>query len=227
MTPHLENELFLLKKAIEAMPFTFPDAQKARYLDKLKEFEASPETDRKEIEEAIVEVGKASWPYRKAYEEMFKNYASEKYEQYFIDKLSEPTRKKYMEFKKRGGSISDFRRGRDFEEAFTPEENLVIEEAVFAARDGLKDYMREVIREKSGEYEEALNIYQQKKHDLENMLQSLKDMAAKSEKWAPEILDKVSGLEEGWSAVERDFDEDKLRHEIEYWQGVLGLEEIE
>ena len=63
--------------------------------------------------------------------------------------------------------------------------------------------------------------------DLENMLQSLKDMAAKSDKWAPEILDKVRGFEEGWSAVERDFDEDKLRHEIEYWQGVLGLEEIE
>ena len=227
MTHPFENELFLLKKAIDKIPFTFSDEDKLGFEAKFKEFEADENVTRDKIEEQIVEIGKAVWPYRKAYEDMVSTYAQEKLEEFFKKHLSAPTLEKFEQFIKAGGNIKDFRRGKEFEEAFTPEENMEIEKALFDVQEDIKEFMKNIVQENQAEYEESLSIYTQKQEDLLNMMQSLKGMASKSEKWASEILNKVRDLEQGWSVVERDFDEDKIKHEIEYWQGVLGMEEAE
>jgi len=220
----LKNELFLLKKTIERIPFTYPEKEKKEFEDKYHLFEANQEVKREDIDNLVIEIGKATWPHRKAYEEFVRNYAQDKLEEYFKMHLDKAVLGKYEEFVKQGGNIKDYRRTKDFEEYFTPEENMAIEKALFTAHDEVKIFLQGIINDKRSEYEESLKIFEQKQKDLANMIASLKEIAAKSEKWAPEILDKIKKFEEGWSVVERDFDEDKLKHEIEYWQGVTGLE---
>lgn len=220
----LKNELFLLKKTIDQTPFTYSENERKDFEKRYQLLEANQEAKREDIDSLIVEIGKATWPHRRAYEEFIKSYAQDKLEEYFKMHLDEAVLAKYEEFVKKGGNIKDYRRTKEFEEYFTPEENMAIEEALFTARDEVKIYIQGIINDKRSEYEENLKIYEQKQKDLSNMIESLKEIAAKSEKWAPEILDKIKKFEEGWSVVERDFDEDKLMHEIEYWQGVTGLE---
>lgn len=225
LMPHkYQNELNLLKLAIEKTPFSFSRDERARFEVRLSALEADPQTKRDEIEAAIVEVGKATWPHRKAYEDMFAAYAKEKFEDEFIKNLDKDLRAKYENFTRAGGSLHDYRRTREMEQAFTPEEYIRIEDAIFEARKFLDSYMETVISDKADEYNETVKRYGAKQRDCANMIESLKEMARTSEKWAPEIMDKVQKFEEGWSAIERDFDEDQLKHEIEYWQGVIGLE---
>lgn len=227
MAHPLQNELFLLKKSIQGIPFTFSKQEKNKLEDLLTRFEKDQNTSPQDIEKAIVQAGRQSWSYRKAYEEMFTNYAQAEFEKYFKKHLKPATLEKYIDFQKKGGNVKDFRHGKEFEQAFTAEENLEIEQAFFDARQDVNDFMKEVVQKNQVEYDESLKIYAQKQKDLENMIQSLKDLAVKSEKWAPEILDKVGRFEQGWSVVEQDFDEDKIRHEIEYWQGVIANGDME
>ena len=219
-----QNELNLLKMAIDRIPFTFPEKEKKDFENKYQELEANPEAARDDIESMIVAVGRANWPYRKAYGDMLQNYGAEKHEEFFKLHLPDDLRKKYEDYVNRGGNLHDFRRGKNFEEEFTPEENLAIEEAFFSADDEVKGFMIGVIKEHREEHDEALALYQKQQKILSNMIESLRELAGQSEKWASQIIDKVKNFEEGWSIVERDFDEDKLTHEIEYWEGVLGLE---
>ena len=219
-----ENEIFLLKRAIKSIPPTFPSSEREKMFNIVQEFEKNPEAKAEDIEAAIVRVGKESWVHRKAYEDLVASYAQDKLQEFIKKAMSNGLRKKYEDFIKAGGDIKDFRHGKEFEEAFTPEENLEIEQALFSAREELSRYMEDIIKEHRDEYEESLKIYQQKQRDLNNMIESLREFSAKSERWAPQILDKIKRFEQGWSAVERDFDEDKLKHEIEYWEGVIGLE---
>jgi len=224
MTHPRENEIFLLKRAIKSIPPIFPRDEREKMFNIVKDFENNPEAKAEDIEAAIVKVGKESWAHRKAYEDLVAGYAQDKLQEFVKKAMSNGLRKKYEEFKKAGGDIKDFRRGKEFEEAFTPEENLEIEQAFFSAREELSRYIEDIIKKHRDEYEESLKLYEQKQRDLDNMIESLREFALKSEKWAPQILDKVKRFEQGWSAVERDFDEDKLKHEIEYWEGVIGLE---
>ncbi|MDD4995205.1 MAG: hypothetical protein PHW53_01935 [Patescibacteria group bacterium] len=224
MPQKYQNELNLLRIAIEKTPFSFSRDERSKFETRLAALEANPETKRDEIETVIVEVGKATWPHRKAYEGMFAAYAKEKYEEQFINNLDDDLRVKYENFTRAGGSLHDYRRTREMEQAFTPEEYTRLEDAIFEARKFLDSYMETVIAENSDEYNESVKRYESKQRDCANMIESLKEIARTSEKWAPEIMAKVRKFEEGWSAIERDFDEDQLKHEIEYWQGVIGLE---
>lgn len=220
----LKNELFLLKKTIDAIPFTFPEKEKKDFEIRYQELETNPDSKIEEIQASIIEIGKATWAYRKAYEEFIDKYYKDELEKFFYAHLDSTIVDKFREFVKGGGSIHDSRRTKEFEEHFTPEENLLIEKALFTARDEIQVSVQGKINDKAAEYKEYLEIFEQKREDYSNMIQVLKELADKSDKWSPEIRNKIARFEEGWSVVERDFNEDKLRHEIEYWQGVIGLE---
>lgn len=225
MEQKYNNKLFLLKKIIEKIPFTYPESKKKEYEDELHRLESQEEVDPKEVDSLIVKIGKESWPQRQSYEEMVKNYAQDKLEEFFKMHLEENLRKKYEEFTKKGYSIIDnYRYAKEFDDFFTAEENLKIEDALFDARDELAVHMRGVIKSHRDEFEELVRIYEKKRETLSNMIANLRLLADKSEKWSAEIIDKVNRFEEGWSVIERDFDEDKIMHEIEYWQGVIGEE---
>jgi len=219
-----KNELFLLKKTIEAIPFTYPENKKKDFENIYQKMEADSKVAKEEIRAKIIEIGKATWTHRMAYEEFISTYYQDKLEEYFLMHLDKVLIDKYKAFIKSGNKINDVRRTKEFEEYFTAEENLLIEKALFTARDEIKVSVQGTINDKTAEYDDYVKSFEQKKKDYENMIQSLKEMADKSEKWALEIMDKITMFEEGWSVIERDFDEDKLRHEIEYWQGVTGLE---
>ncbi len=54
------------------------------------------------------------------------------------------------------------------------------------------------------------------------MIEQLKKLADKDEKWRTEIESVAERLEEGWSIVERDPREEEIVKELEYWNTVLN-----
>ena len=53
-------------------------------------------------------------------------------------------------------------------------------------------------------------------------IDELEALAFKNAKWKDEIVGRANQLEEGWSIVERDPQEEEIRKEIEYYGTVLA-----
>lgn len=228
--PHAYT-LDLMRLAIDQLPPTFGEAKKKRYLERLNFFERNPQADYEEIQRAIGTLGRESWPYRKAYEDMYARYGRSSEESYLLQNLDQGIREKYERFVHEGGklnyletprSLDEIRQGSPFERYFTPEEKYAIQQALLDARESArKEIDGLVLGKKRDEYETLFNEYAGRQLTLESGLDKLRDLAHVSKKWEPLILDKVRSFEEGWSVVEQGVSESELEHEVEYWQGTL------
>lgn len=224
--------LDLLALAIAHLPPTFSDARREQYKKRLQYYRRHPESAYAEIQHTIAELGKESWPFRKAYEDMYVAYGRSSEESFLLDNLDRGIREKYEAFIHEGGKINhienaksadDLRKVSPFERYFSPEEKFAIEQALFAARHAARKEIDDlVLGKKNGEYKKLVKDYVNKQWRLENKLNELRQMADVSEKWQPMVMDRVRTLEEGWSVVERGINEDLLDKELEFWQGTLA-----
>ncbi len=228
--PHAYT-LDLMRLAIDQLPPTFSEAKKKRYIERLNYFERTPNADYEEIQRAIGVLGRDSWAYRKAYEDMYARYGRSSEESYLLQNLDQGIREKYERFIQEGGklnyletaaSMDDIRQGSPFERYFTPEEKYAVQQALLDARESArKEIDGLVLGKKREEYESLLQEYADRQQAIERGLDQLRDLAHVSKKWEPLILDKVRSFEEGWSVVEQGVSEAQLEHEVEYWQGTL------
>lgn len=211
-----------LKWAVEHLPPTFPSAEKKKAEDVLAAFLANPKVSESEIETEIVSLGRASWPHRKAFEIIHERYSKEKEAGYFRGHLSMALRKKYDTFPQKGVSIHEVTRAKDFEWFFNPEEKFQLEEATFEAHEQTIRDTRELIAgAQKGEYAAELAAYEERQKILFAHIETLRVLAAKSDQWAPEIMDKVRMFEDGWLALEREPNEEILIGEIDYYRNLI------
>lgn len=228
--PHAYT-LELMKLAIDRLPPTFSDERKAHYADLQSQFMKDRSIPYDRIREAIVELGKESWPYRKAYEEMYARFGRASEESFLLKHLDRGVREKYEQFLHEGGkinyietvkSIDDLRAPSPFERYFSPEEKFAIEQALLAARDEARKEIDSLVTDKKDvEYAKLVQEYRSKQRALEEKIDELRGLAGVSPKWEAEISDRVRTIEEGWSVVERGLDAVQLEKENEYWRGTL------
>jgi hypothetical protein len=223
--------LDLLALAIDKLPPTFSEDKIKRYKERLAHFRRNPAASYEDIQLTIAALGKESWPFRKAYEEMYARYGRASEESHLIEHLDRGIRDKYERFIHEGGkinhiesarSLDDIRNPSPFERYFTPEEKFAIERALLEAR-GLarKEIDALVLDKKKEEYSALVESYKGKEQVIETKVNELRDLASVSPKWEDEILDEVRTIEEGWSVVERGVDEARLEKVLEYWRGTL------
>lgn len=211
-----------IKIALEALPFTMPSAE-VEALKKQYEFVAgNPAASEGEFSAVLMMIGRASWPYRKAYEALRERHGLDKQEFYFRDHLAPEMAKKYAQFAGRF-RIERALRKKDFELFFSAEEKYQLEEALFEAKEALEKDMREMIAgSKKAEYETELAARRTAQKQLSDKIQELRAYVDRSPQFSTEILDKVRVFEEGWSVVERDVDLRIVEGEIEYYRDVIG-----
>ena len=92
--PHAYT-LDLMRLAVDRLPPTFSDKKKDGYRAKLTVFLKDPDVDYAEIQSTIAELGRESWPVRKAYEDMFERYGRSSEESFLLLKLDQGVREKY------------------------------------------------------------------------------------------------------------------------------------
>ncbi len=187
--------------------------------------EANPETEIIDIRSALVELGKHEWPARHAFAEVAERHAGDKRKELLLERLNDPVKGNFETLLK-DVSIDEIVKSDIFEEQFTPEERYHVEEGLVEADLALRDHVAELIAgNQKEEYATALVKWEKEKKELEEIMTTLRGLATEDASLTDEIMEKVSAYQEGWSLVERDFDEETLRGEIDYYRGILGLRE--
>lgn len=223
--------LQLLGLAIQNLPPSFPDTRATHFRTLLDRCTGDVRCTYGEIHEAIVSLGKESWSERMAYQELYDRYGRASEEANLLENLDEGIREKYERFVHEGGKINHIESAKSgeaiwgaspFERYFTPEEKFGIEQALLAARTAARKEINELLEgAKSEEFAVTVDSYKESMRRIQVDLDRLRELASVSEKWEKAISDKVHTFEEGWSVVEKGFDEEIVAKELEYWQGTL------
>lgn len=224
--------LELLMLAVAKLPPTFSDERRKDYEKRFQSFLKDHGRTYEEIQRTIVDLGKESWAFRKAYEEMYARYGRASEEAFLLENLDRGVREKFEQFIHEGGKINyvasaksadDLRKPSPFERYFSPEEKFAIEQALLVARDSARSEIDGLVTgKKRDEYEALVQTYAERQRDIEKKIEELRGLAFVSEKWRAEIIDRVRRLEEGWSVVDQGADLADLERETEYWKGTLG-----
>ncbi len=196
-----------------------------RLVEMQKEYErlaADQTATQEQIEATAIRFGKESWPYQEGLEELYRRHGKALEEQRVKEKLSAEVRQKYEQFLAAGGVLADFRRGSDTEVYFTADEKYEIGQAVLEAHTiTLQEIASSCRADKKNECQEVIDDHRQKLERMEKKILILKSLAGISEKWRPEIEDKIKTFEEAFGYFERTFHESDLDGTIDYYQGVI------
>ncbi|HTM67668.1 MAG TPA: hypothetical protein VL426_00055 [Candidatus Binatia bacterium] len=224
--------LELLMLAISRLPPTFSEERRKAFEAKFDRYLHDSDAKYEDIRATIAEIGKESWPYRKAYEELYARYGRASEESFLFEHLDLGVREKYAQFINEGGKINhiasaksadDLMRASPFERYFTPEEKFAIEQALLAARDSARAEINELVTgKKKEEYDKLVAAYASRQRQIEEKIDEMRHLVGVSKKWDSEIADRIRTLEEGWSVVEQGVDLTELERETEYWKGTLG-----
>jgi hypothetical protein len=219
--------LSLLKSVIDNAPKVFPVRRREEMLKIYETMAANPQTTQAEIEKAIIDFGKEIWPYRKAFQEMYKRYGQAKEESLIRDKLNPELLTKFLEFLRKGGRLEDFRHGAVFEETFTAEEKFILGQANLAVHEQIMEEIENLCQgEKKAEFQELLEEFQELEKRLLEKINILKGLANQNPKWALEINERVRAFEEGFSFIEKTYREEDIDGVIDYYRGVIEFGEF-
>lgn len=223
--PH-QFTLNLLRNLIEGAPKAFPLYRRNEMTDVYHKLSADQSAANEVIEQRVIEFGKEIWPYREAYLELYEEYGRGKEEKMLAAGLGEDLRPKYEKFIAEKGNIERLRgQALSLDIYFTPDEQDEIIKAELRAHDKTHNELEKLIAgEKQEEYFGALEKRKKKQAEIEEALARLTVLAAVSEKWRAEILDKVKTFELGFGYLERPVTLLDVMGEIEYYEGIIGLE---
>ena len=227
--PH-QYTLDLLQIAIERIPPTFSVARRKSFLKRLERYRKDKKAVYDEIQETIAEIGRESWPMRKAYEDMYARYGRASEEAHLLENLDEGVRAKYERFIHEGGKINHLEnatslaqlRSSPFESFFTPEEKFAVTQSLLAARAAAREEIDGLVTDvKKDEYARLVKEFKIQERLMESKIEELRMLAKLSDRWRPDILERVRSIEEGWSVVGQGTSLPALVKEAEHWRGMM------
>ncbi len=178
-----------------------------------------------DVHKALVKIGKQEYPHRHALEDLLEAEGIEMKNQAIMNHVEPGVAAKLKPLFESGVGIEDIVKSNMFEVEFNAEERYQIENGILHYQHEMRDELPHFVSEHKTKYDKLLDKWQKHMIELEKMIDELRQLAPKDRHWTPEIRDKISLFEEGWSIVEKDPDELAIKKEIEYWQGTLGLDE--
>ncbi len=218
--PHqsfLDELKIAIKELVPLTPEEFIEEANKIY----KELQYNPDTTEKQIHQALSLIGRKEYPYRKAYEALCESDEEKRLQVIVFERIEDQLKKKVQEITKNGVMLDDYIDSKLFEEQLTAEERHQIQQAVLAADDILDHQCCERAEKRHIDYHELVKKYQNKVQILQKMIDSLRSLGNEDLKWKDEINSICDKLEEGWSIVEQDPEEENIKKEIEYWNTVL------
>lgn len=222
--PH-KYVLDALKLEIDHMPVKVPKELSEKAHAAYDAFVNDPSVSAETIEEKVIEIGRSSWPYRKAFEEMYTKYGKKREEELFMEELPPDVREKFAAWKQSGKSLASPNDERDLETSFTADEKFALEEAMLSAEESVRGEVDELIEgEKAAEYEEHLKRYEETQRTIIEKLGELRTMGTNSHEWSGDIFARIKTFEEGWGMMGQEPTLEAIEREIESWRGNLEVE---
>jgi len=224
--PH-QSYLDEFKIAIDKLVPLMPDEKIKEAQDLHAELLADEDTTEKQIHQALTLVGRTEFPYRKAYIELCAGDEEKRLREIVFERLDDKVKKKVEEMTEHGVLIEDLVKSKLFEEQFDGDERLQISNAILLADDVLDKQCDERAHSRQTQYEDLVKRWTTEATRLQGLIDQLRAMAQEDKKWSGEINSICDKLEEGWSIVEKDPQEEEIIKEIEYWNTVLHEDQEE
>ncbi|MFA5945961.1 MAG: hypothetical protein WC802_03580 [Patescibacteria group bacterium] len=218
--PHeylLQEYKLSIEKLVPLTPNEVIDEAKKLY-DELLANESATE---RQIIQALIYIGRKEYPYRKAYEELCASDEEKRLNEAVITKLDAPLLDKIKPALQNGVHITDYAKSKLFEKDLTGEERYRVETAILDAHDVVGKQCDERAHERQQKFDDLVAIHRKDEERIQGLIDQLRSMADRDEKWRSEIIGKADEFEEGWSIVERDPSEEEVKQEIANWTGVF------
>ncbi|PIT86851.1 MAG: hypothetical protein COU33_00865 [Candidatus Magasanikbacteria bacterium CG10_big_fil_rev_8_21_14_0_10_43_6] len=175
-----------------------------------------------EVERVFIAFGKEAWPYRQA-EHTFLAHLGNK-QKVFLDALPESLREKWFHFEAAGGDIHNFRDGDAFEDAFTPEENQQIEQAMIEGHAAMLQQAKTLVQGvDAATYAHLVDTFSNERDSILAKCQELEELKKTSTKWAAEISDSIAFFHRGFAELEERPTEEKVQGKIDWYVGQLDV----
>ena len=175
---------------------------------------ADEHANERQIHQALVEIGKKEFPYRKAYQELCAKDEEKRLEEAAYKKIDAPVAEKIRAVTSHGVHLTDYANSKLFEQQLTAEERYHVEQAILDAHDTINRQCDERAKERQENFDELVARWAKKRDEIQALINELRNMSSRNPELAGEITGQADQFEEGWSIVERDPEEKDVREAI-------------
>lgn len=190
-----------------------------------QELAANEAATERQIRQALVYIGRKEFPYRKAYTELCSSDEETRLQKEVFGRLEPGVLEKVQKMTDSGVHIMDYVNSKLFERDLTPTERYQVEQGILLAHDVLSRQCDERAKERAETFEQLVSKWKKEQERIQGLIDQLRLFAGRDDTYAEEINGKADQLEEGWSVVERDPEEQEIVKEIEYWGDLLKGED--
>lgn len=195
------------------VPLTPPEViEEAHRLE--KELSENEHATERQIQQALIEIGKKEYPYRKAYEALCATDEEKRFEAAAYAKMDGAIAEKVKAVTSHGVHLSDYVNSKLFESQLEPDERYHVEQAILAAHDVVNKQCDERANERKEKFSTLVAAWSAKRDEIQRLIEELRNMAGRSSELAGEIVAKADAFEEGWSIVSRDPEEKEVREAL-------------
>ena len=185
------------------------------------ELSTNPGATEKQIQQALILIGRKEYPYRKAYVELCAQDEEKRLQAEILQRLEGTIAEKVKTMVDNGVHVQDYVNSKLFERDLQATERYQVEQAILLAHDVLNKQCDERAKERQQNFEELVARWRTEEERLQQIIDQLKGLAERDMTYADEILSKATDFEAGWSIVERDPSEEEIKQEIAHWTTVL------
>ena len=187
--------LSLLQRMHRNLPPLVPKDVIDDFKHALTDIESDPHISQRDIEKTMIHFGSLLWPYRKAYEEFYKNAEARHGDEFMRAHLKDGMKQWYELFKKHGGILADLKKG-EFSTIthLTSDERTALSQALVETHSMLQKTTRQEILGSTCEtYKKRVLEFRIMFEDIEARLSHLKLLAQK-EKRHPALAHELDAL---------------------------------
>ena len=205
--PHqsfLDEFKIAIKKLVPLTPKEIVEEATALHEELLND----PNTSEKQIHQALALIGRKEFPYRKAYEELCAGDEETRLQQAVFERLDESLTDKIRELTRHGVILEEYIKSSLFEDQLSGDERYQVQQAILLADEVLNNQCDERAQKRQVQYDDLVARWKKEADRLQGLIDRLRDFAAEDPKWTGEINSIADRLEEGWSVVEQDPNEE-------------------
>lgn len=197
-----QSTIDLLHTLVDRLPPRFPRELGRYMIARVGELECDASVSHEALDRVVAEFGKYTWHYRRAWEEVYARAGVGDEEQRFLAALPSALRERaQVDAAAAGKRIGEVIRLPAFER-YTPEDRLILEEALLRARrDASNRLGQRLLAGELPEYDATALRWKQERVKIEEQLLALDRIAHEKPALAEEIAKVVADYEVGFSGL--------------------------
>lgn len=229
----MQSTIKLFWHLYDNLPPLFPPEIAIQFKNELENLIVAQGVGLPEIESKMIGFGYAVWPWNQAYKYFLSSVEEKLGEHFFLPKLSDGLREKYLAFKDFGGTLADLKCGRPAS-FFTSEERVELCVALVETRTVLRNYLdRELVGVGKKQYLAKVEEYKILLEKIKINLEILRDLVkneSEHEVLTVEINGQIRDFEHGLCWLGSELDVEAVcrakdffagrKIELSHWRGI-------